>query len=104
MIGIVVRFDLKDSEAASVFDILTQEVLVGIAENEPGTHVYATQSLLAEPLARIFYEVYADENALQAHEAAPHVIAFHAKKEALLKVEPRVELFSPGPAKGLPSA
>lgn len=102
MIGIVVRFDLVDVAAASEFDRLTAEVVEQIVAHEPGTLVYATQEVLDVPTARIFYEVYADETALQAHEDAPHVRAFHAAKEPLLAGPPRVELVVPGPAKGLP--
>lgn len=102
MIGIVVRFDMVDEAAAEEFDHLTQEVVDKIVANEPGTLVYATQRVLKVATARIFYEVYADETALQAHEDAPHVRAFHAAKEPLLAGPPRVELVVPGPAKGLP--
>jgi quinol monooxygenase YgiN len=52
----------------------------------------------------VFYELYADEDAFQAHEQAPHVIDFHARKNPLLVGEPRVELLTPGPGKGVPVA
>ena len=103
MIGIVVRFDCADEDAASRFDRLTAEVVTATARHEPGTIVYATQTLVSEPLARVFYEVYADDAALQAHEDAQHVRAFHAAKDPLLSRPPRVELFTPGPATGLPA-
>lgn len=101
MIGIVVRFDLTDSDAARRFDELTATVLQGIRAHEPGTLVYATQRLRDEPLARVFFEVYRDDDALQAHEDAAHVREFHALKEPLLSGPPRVELVEPGPATGL---
>ena len=103
MIGIVVRFDVRDEAAGEVFDELTAEVLVAIEAEEPGTQVYATQRLRDDPLARVFFEVYADEEAFAAHEAAPHVRSFHARKDPLLSGPPRVEFFLPGPAKGLPA-
>jgi quinol monooxygenase YgiN len=46
--------------------------------------------------------VYADEAAFRAHEEAPHVVDFHARKNGLLDREPRVEFFVPGPVTGLP--
>ena len=100
MIGLVVRFDVRDEESARRFDDLTAAVVVEIGELEPGTLVYATHRLRDEPLARVFYEVYADEAAFQAHEEAPHVTAFHARKDPLLVGPPRVEFFLPGPATG----
>ena len=104
MIGIVVRFDMRSPESAAQFDDLTQEVMAAIVANEPGTIVYATQSVIAQPLARVFYEIYADKESLQAHEDAPHVLAFHARKEALLSAPPRIEYLTLGPAKGLAGA
>jgi quinol monooxygenase YgiN len=74
-----------------------------IAAEEPGTLVYATHAVVDEPLARVFYEVYRDRAAFDAHEQAPHVIDFHARKEALLAGSPRVEFLRPGPATGPPT-
>ena len=99
MIGIVVRFDVHDPGAAAEFDRLTATVVEQIRQHEPRTLVYATHGVRGEELARVFYEVYADDAALQAHEDAPHVQTFHAEKERLLAGPPRVELVVPGPAK-----
>ena len=99
-IGIVVRFDLVDDDGAvEQFDLLTAAVVEQIAAHEPGTLVYSTHRVQEAPRARVFYEMYADDAALQAHEDAPHVRAFHAAKEPLLAGPPRVELVVPGPAK-----
>lgn len=98
MIGIVVRFDLIDSQAVAEFDRLTDDVVAQIGQYEPGTLVYATHHVVGEPLARIFYELYADEDALAAHENAPHVLRYHAEKATLLARDPRVEHVLPGPS------
>jgi quinol monooxygenase YgiN len=102
MFALVVRFDIRDEEATAQFDALTQEAVRQIVANEPGTLVYATHAVEGAPLARVFYEVYADRAAFQAHEDAEHVKAFHAAKNPLLAGEHRVEFLTPGPAKGLP--
>jgi quinol monooxygenase YgiN len=102
VIGLVVRFDIRDEPAARRFDELTSVAVAQIDANEPGTLVYATHRVDAAPLARVFFEVYADEAAFQAHEDAPHVKEFHRQKDPLLDREPRVEFVRPGPAKGLP--
>jgi quinol monooxygenase YgiN len=101
MFALVVRFDIRDEQAARQFDELTAEAVAQIAVKEPGTLVYATHSIEGEPLARVFYEVYADRDAFQAHEDADHVKDFHARKNPLLVGEPRVEFLTPGAAKGL---
>ncbi len=98
MFALVVRFNIRDEEAARRFDELTAEVVAHISAKEPGTLIYATNTVEGEPLARVFYELYADrEVAFAAHEQASHVRAFHAAKDPLL-VDHRVELLAPGPA------
>jgi quinol monooxygenase YgiN len=95
MFALVVRFDCRDHPAATRFDELTDEVVRQIGEKEPGTLLYATHSVEGEPLARVFYEVYRDRDAFQAHEVAEHVVRFHARKDPLL-VGTRVEFLDPG--------
>jgi quinol monooxygenase YgiN len=102
MRALVVRFDIQDEDGARRFDELTEEAVAAITANEPGTLVYATHAVHGEPLARIFYEVYADDDAFAAHEAAPHVVAFHARKNPLLARPPRVEHLTPRWTKGGP--
>ena len=99
--ALVVRFDVRDQGAAERFDELTAEVVARIPTEEPGTLVYATHAVVDEPLARVFYEVYRDRAAFDAHEQAAHVIDFHARKAPLLAGSPRVEFLRPGPATGL---
>ena len=100
MFALVVRFDCLDQAAVIRFDELTAEVVQQIIEREPGTLVYATHSVEDAPLARIFYEVYRDRDAFEAHEAADHVQLFHSRKAPLL-LDSRVEFLSPGSAAGL---
>ncbi|MEV6526095.1 putative quinol monooxygenase [Longispora sp. NPDC051575] len=101
MFALVVRFDCRDEAAAAEFDELTTGAVAEITAKEPGTLVYATHRVEGEPLARVFYEAYRDREAFQAHEDAPHVREFHARKNPLLVGEPRVEFLTPADAKGL---
>ena len=103
MFGLVVRFEVRDAAAAAEFDRLTALAVEQIKTLEPGTRVYATHTVDGEPLARVFYELYADDDAFAVHEQAEHVHRFHADKDPLLTGPPRVEFLRPGPAKGLPS-
>ena len=66
--GLLVRFALKPG-CAEAFDALMRETVAGIAAHEPRTLAYAVHALEAEPDVRIFYELYADEDALAEHEA-----------------------------------
>lgn len=68
--GLVVRFTLKPGRAQA-FDTMMRETVAGIAAHEPRTLAYAVHELEGEPDVRIFYELYATEDALDEHEAQP---------------------------------
>jgi quinol monooxygenase YgiN len=72
MIGLCVRFTCKDQASAKAYDQLVGETVEGIKAYEPGTLVYAVHEVQGQPLQRIFYELYQDQAAFEAHEAAPH--------------------------------
>ena len=72
MFGLCVRFTCKDEPSAKAYDQLIAETIEAIKTNEPGTLVYASHLVEGQPLQRIFYELYSDKAAFNAHEAAPH--------------------------------
>lgn len=100
MFGLVVRFDLKDEAAAEAFDALVAKTAEGI-RSEPGTLLYIVNRVEGAPLSRVFYEVYADREAFEAHEATPHVKHFLAEREQYIS-DLRVEFLTPTGGKGLP--
>jgi quinol monooxygenase YgiN len=79
--GLVVRFELRDEQAARGFDDLVERTLPGIRNNEPGTLLYVTHHVPDEPLVRVFYELYADREGFEEHERQPHVRDFLAERE-----------------------
>jgi len=81
--GLVVRFTARDAGAAEAFDSLAAETLEGI-KREPGTLVYVNHAVPDEPNVRVFYELYADRAAFDAHEAQPHTRRFLAEREQYL--------------------
>ena len=72
MFGLCVRFTCKDEASAKAYDQLIAETIEAIKTNEPGTLVYASHLVEGQPRQRIFYELYSDKAAFNAHEAAPH--------------------------------
>jgi quinol monooxygenase YgiN len=72
MFGLFVRFTCKDQASAEAYDKLVAETIEAIKADEPGTLMYASHLVDGEPLQRIFYELYKDKAAFEAHEAAPH--------------------------------
>ena len=72
MFGLFVRFTCKDQASAEAYDRLVAETVEAIKANEPGTLVYASHLVDGKPLQRIFYELYRDKAAFEAHEASLH--------------------------------
>ena len=84
MFGLFVRFTCKDEASAQAYDRLAAETIEAIKTGEPGTLVYASHLVDGQPLQRIFYELYADRAAFDAHEAAPHTRRYLAGREQYL--------------------
>ncbi|GIF11745.1 putative quinol monooxygenase [Actinoplanes teichomyceticus] len=82
--GLVVRFVLRDEQAAQGFDELVARTAAGIRESEPQTLAYVVHGVPGEPLVRVFYELYADRAAFEAHERQPHTRRFLAERERYL--------------------
>jgi quinol monooxygenase YgiN len=76
MYAIAVRFDLRNEAAAASFDAMTRRLVDEVTANEPDTLVYATHRVEGAPLARVFYEVYRDRAAFEAHNTSDHVKVF----------------------------
>jgi quinol monooxygenase YgiN len=102
MFGLVVRFKLKRGSGPD-FDKLTDKTVTGIRAAEPGTLIYACHQVEDDPDARVFYELYRDRSAFDAHEQQPHVRRFLAKREQYMAAAPRVELMRLRAGAGVPS-
>lgn len=87
--GLVVKFHLLE-EHGEAFDALVAETVELINTEEPGTLVYLTHVEDGDPDARVFYELYRDREAFEAHEASDHVRHFLAEREAHLSGPPEV--------------
>jgi len=81
--ALVVRFTVRPGAEAQ-FDALVAETAAGIRDHEPGTVVYACHAVQDKLCQRIFYELYRDRAAFDAHEQAPHTRRFLAERGALL--------------------
>jgi quinol monooxygenase YgiN len=84
MFGLMVRFTCKDQASAAAFDQLVAEMIAKIRDGEPGTLVYASHRVDGQPLQRIFYELYRDRAAFDAHEQQQHTRRFLTAREHLL--------------------
>ena len=84
MFGLCVRFTCKDEASAEAYDRLVAETIEAIKTDEPGTLVYASHLVEGQPLQRIFYELYRDRAAFDAHEEQPHTKRMLAGREQFL--------------------
>jgi quinol monooxygenase YgiN len=84
MYGLTVRFTCKDEASAEAYDRLVAETVEQIKANEPGTLIYAVHTVKDQPLQRIFYELYRDREAFDAHEATPHTRRYLAERDQYL--------------------
>lgn len=82
--ALVVRFTVRPGAEAD-FDALVAETAAGIRDHEPGTLTYACHTVQGQPRQRIFYELYQDRAAFEAHEQTAHTRRFLAERKALLE-------------------
>ncbi|WP_338931250.1 antibiotic biosynthesis monooxygenase [Streptomyces netropsis] len=86
--GLVVRFTLRDADAAGAFDELVSRTLDRIRRYEQGTVVYVNHRVPGEPNVRVLYELYEDRAAFDAHEQQPHIKHFlDAREEFVSRAE-----------------
>lgn len=102
MFALVVRFDLRPG-TEEAFDQLVTEATASIRSKEPGTLLYLCHSVKAAPHARVFYELYRNDEAFQAHEVAEHVKDFHARRKPMMAGPERVEFLDRLDGKGWPA-
>jgi quinol monooxygenase YgiN len=100
MFGLVVRFFCKDEAAAASFDQLVAATAPGIKDSEPGTLIYVSHKVDGQPLQRMFYELYADRAAFEAHEQQPHTRHFLEEREQYLTGH-EVDFVTPLVGKGI---
>lgn len=90
--ALVVRFTVRPGSEAA-FDDLVAKTTQGIRTREPGTLVYACHHVENAPQERIFYELYTNKAAFEAHETQDHTRYFLTAREALLE-STRVDFLS----------
>ena len=92
--GLVVRFNLRAGHQ-DAFDALTEETVAAIRIAEPGTMVYLVHRDALSPDVRVFYELYRNVEAFEAHEGMSHVQRFLAERTQHLTDEPEVWRVTP---------
>jgi quinol monooxygenase YgiN len=73
--GRIMIYTLIDGHA-DAFDRLAAEVAHAVRQTEPGTLVYACHTVDNSPDQRLFYQLFRDADAVEAHTRQPHVQRF----------------------------
>ncbi len=81
-ITVVATLRAAEGKADELAGVLTEQVGV-IRKTEPGCLVYTLHRSVKDPRAFLFYEVYADQAAFDAHRASPHLAAYRKRREEL---------------------
>ncbi|MGP3690610.1 putative quinol monooxygenase [Streptomyces sp. IBSNAI002] len=81
MFSLIARFTLASEAAARGFDALAVELASEVLRSEPGVLTYLCHAVADDPLVRVFYEVYRDREAFEAHQATVHAKRFFAAYE-----------------------
>ncbi|MGH7267943.1 MAG: putative quinol monooxygenase [Candidatus Rokuibacteriota bacterium] len=82
MLAIWVKARIKPGERQRFLRAIEVDAL-GSERDEPGCHRFNVLQDEADENVYYFYEVYADEAALEAHRLTPHYAVWHAAADAL---------------------
>jgi quinol monooxygenase YgiN len=94
VLTVVARLRAAQGKADALAALLAEQA-AAVRENEPGCLVYRPHRSTRDPDLFLFYEMYADEAALEAHRTAPHLAAFRRRREqdGLTKGAVEVDVF-----------
>jgi quinol monooxygenase YgiN len=98
---LIVRLRVKPGRGDDAAEVLSG--LPGFVESEPGTEVFAAHRAVDDPDTFLFYEVYAHDDALRAHQAGGMVKEFGARLGDLVAAPPEITKVELLGAKGLPA-
>lgn len=69
-LAVAARWEARDGEADAVADILSR--FAPQARQEPGTKLFLVHRAVANPAQFLFYELFEDEAAFEAHQQTAH--------------------------------
>ena len=89
--GRIVIFTLLEDRVAD-FDRLAEQTAEEVGTGEPDTLVYVIHLVPNAPMQRIFYEIYRDRAAFDAHESQPYMQRFVAERRSCVLATNVIEL------------
>jgi quinol monooxygenase YgiN len=74
------------------FEDAARAMIEKVRSAEPGTQTYILHRSVKEPTTFVYYEVYQDQAAFDAHGKTPHMAEFGGKIGALLDGRPAIDV------------
>jgi quinol monooxygenase YgiN len=91
-ISVIAKLKVK-AGSESDFESAAREMIAKVS-SEPGTLSYILHKDVRNPTTFVYYEVYQDQAALDAHGKTDHMKAFGGKIGALLDGRPEITVMS----------
>jgi len=89
---VVAKLKARSGEASKMADAL--RAMVSNVEKEKGTLVYTLHQAQNDPTQFLFYEKYADGEALKAHSSTPYFKELFGTLKPLLDGAPEIEMYT----------
>ncbi len=89
---VVAKLKARSGEASKMADAL--RAMVSKVEKEEGTLVYTLHQAQNDPTQFLFYEKYADGEALKAHSSTPYFKELFGTLKPLLNGAPEIEMYT----------
>ena len=92
-ISVIAKLKMKPGCEAA-FEAAGKEMIATVRSAEPGTLAYVLYQNAKDPTEFIYYEVYQDQAALDAHGKTDHMKKFGGKIGALLAGRPEIAVLA----------
>lgn len=89
-ITVIAKLKVKAGNEAAFKDAAT--AMIQQVKTEPGTQTYILHQGTQDPTSFVYYEVYGDQAAFDAHGKTPHMAEFGKKIGALLDGRPQIDV------------
>lgn len=92
-ITVIAKLKVQPGKDAD-FEAAARQMIATVKESEAGTLAYILHKNTKDPTEFVYYEVYQDQAALDAHGKTDHMKAFGGKIGSLLAGRPEISILT----------
>ena len=92
-ITVIAKLKAKSGSEAQI-EAAFKDMIGKVRANEPGTMAYVLHKSTQDPTTFVFYEVYQDQAAFDAHGKTPHMAEMGGKLRGLLDGRPQIDILT----------